>query len=111
MFKQCVEIGSSIHFSIDNETITGILKVIIYVENILKIPDKETKYKIPLFQQIKDITELQELENELDSVLDSAIIRRQRTASINIPELEIVGTKEIFGHIDNEYRLRYLSKT
>ena len=111
VFKQCVEIGSSIHFSIDNETITGILKVIVYVENILKIPDKEAKYKIPLFQQVKDITELQELENELDSVLDSAIIRRQRTASINIPELEIVGTKEIFGHIDNEYRLRYLSKT
>lgn len=111
VFRQGVEIGNSIHFCIDNETVIGIINVIIYVEDILKIPDDQARYKLPLFQQVKDLTDLQELDMKLDKVLEKAFIKGKDVASIIIPELEIVGTKEIFGHIDDAYSLKYLSKT
>lgn len=111
LFGRCVEIGNSIHFHIDNETISGIVKVINYVEAILKIPDDQAKYKLPLFQQVKNPADEQELNCELDNVLEKALLKGENVAAINIPEMEIIGTKEVFGHIDDVYSLSYLGKS
>ena len=54
LFKPAIEIGNSIRFNIENESIDGILDVILYVKDILEIPADEVKYKIPLFQLVKD---------------------------------------------------------
>ena len=64
--KLQIEIGNSIRFNIDNETIDGILDVIIYVENILRISDENARYKIPLFQPVKDDTLLVTLNQNIN---------------------------------------------
>lgn len=109
LFKSSVEIGNSIRFIIEDETINGILNVILFVENTLKIPDENVKYKIPLFQLIKDNSLLDKLDKEIKHVISETLLGKHNTAPIiSIPELEIIGTDEIFNHLDDEFKLKYL---
>lgn len=106
-FKSAIEIGNSVRFVINNETIHGILDVIIYVEEILRIPDEHVKYKIPLFQLVKDENLLVELNQCIDQVLSATLFGEQSTYSFSLPELEIIGASEIFNHTDDEFELKY----
>lgn len=107
LFKPTLEIGNSIRFNIGNESVDGILDVVLYVERILQIPDEKTKYKIPLFQPVKDDDMLQELNQKIEKVLVDVLINRQPVSLFVIPELEIIGANEIFNHTDDEFELKY----
>lgn len=107
IFKAAIEIGNSIRFNIDNETIDGILEVIIYVEEILRIPDENARYKIPLFQLVKDDTLLVTLNQNINQVLTETLLGEQDTQLFSVPELEIIGANEIFNHTDDEFKLKY----
>jgi|GEM_PF-290105 len=106
-FKAAIEIGNSIRFNIDNETIDGILDVIIYVENILKISDENARYKIPLFKLVKDNTLLVELNKNINQILTATLFGEQDAMLFSITELEIIGASEIFNHTDDEFELKY----
>lgn len=108
LFKPAIEIGNSIRFNIENETVNGILDVILYVENILKMPEEYVKYKIPLFQLVKDDALLNELNKKIEHVLLETLLCKQNAPLFSIPELEIIGANEIFNHLDDEFKLKYL---
>lgn len=108
LFKPAMEIGNSIRFNIENETIDGILDVILYVEDILRIPFEEAKYKIPLFQLVKDDNLLDTLNQNVDQLLVNTLVEGQETDMFSIPELQIVGASEVFNHTDDEFELKYL---
>ena len=107
LFKPSVEIGNSIKFNIEDNNTASIAKLILYVENILKIPDDQIKYRIPLFQQVKDDERIKQLNDNLDEELERAILGEDSNTSIVIPELEIIGANEIFNHVDDEYTIKY----
>ena len=108
LFKPAIEIGNSIRFNIENESIDGILDVILYVKDILEIPADEVKYKIPLFQLVKDDILLDILNQKMEFILTETLLGKQNTPLFSIPELEIIGTSEIFNHLDDEFKLKYL---
>lgn len=110
LFKPAIEIGNSIRFNIENETVNGILDVILYVENILRIPEENIKYKIPLFQLVKDDSLLNELNQKIEHLLSETLLGEQNTPLLSIPELEIIGANEIFNHLDDEFKLKYLKQ-
>lgn len=109
IFNPSLEIGNSIKFNINNESICGILDVIGYVENILKIPDEKVNYKIPLFQAIKDDKLLSSLNKTLDEVIVDTLLGKKEAPVFSIPELEIIGANEIFNHT-NDFELKYRRK-
>lgn len=107
LFKAAIEIGNSIRFIIDNETIAGIIDVIMYVEEILKIPDENVRYRIPLFQFVKDDDLLVMLNQNINQVLFETLLGEQDMQLFSLPELEIIGANEIFNHTDDEFELKY----
>ncbi|MBW4843960.1 MAG: TIGR04141 family sporadically distributed protein [Lachnospiraceae bacterium] len=107
LFKAAIEIGNSIRFNIDNETIDGILEVIIYVEKILMIPDENARYKIPLFQLVKDEALLITLNQNINQVITETLLGKQDTQLFSLPELEIIGANEIFNYTDDVFELKY----
>lgn len=107
LFKPAIEIGNSIRFNIENESVDGILDVILYVEDILRISDENVIYRIPLFQPVKDDTLLFTLDEEIDHILTETLLGKQNTPLFSIPELEIIGASEIFNHTDDEFELKY----
>ncbi len=109
LFKPSLEIGNSIRFNIENESIDTVLEVILYVEDILKIPPEEVKYKIPLFQLVKDNSLLELLNQSINQLLINTLVNGEEIALFTIPELQIVGASEVFNHTDDEFELRYLN--
>lgn len=107
MFKPAIEIGNSIRFSTEVESIERIIDILIFVENILQIPEENILNKIPLFQLIKDDELLNALNSELKEVLTSTILEGEDISQIAIPELEVVGASEIFNRNDDEFKLKY----
>lgn len=107
LFKPAMEIGNSIRFNIENGTLDGILDVILYVEDILRIPSENVRYRIPLFQHVKDENLLDELKEKLDQLLIDTLVGGAETELFSIPELEIIGASEIFNHTDDEFELKY----
>lgn len=101
LFKPVLEMSSSIKFIIMNNSISDILKIIIYVENVLK---KEVRHKIPMFSKIKDKEKVEALENSLREKV------RSKEFKINLSELEIIGATEIFFSNEFEYELSYHGK-
>lgn len=109
LFRSTIEIGNSIRFIIEDETLMGILNVILFVEDTLKIPAENVKYKIPLFQPVKDDSLLDELNKKIQCILIKTLLEEQTIAPvISIPELEIIGVDEVFNHLDDEFKLKYL---
>lgn len=107
LFKPALEIGNSIRFNIENESIDGILDVILYIERILQIPAENAKYKIPLFQVVRDDELLLRLNQNIEQVLVDSLVNGQNVSLFAIPELEIIGANEIFNHTDDEFELKY----
>lgn len=107
LFKPALEIGNSIRFNIGNDSIDGILDVVLYVEHILQIPAENAKYKIPLFQPVKDDELLLTLNQKIERALADALLGGQTVPLFAIPELEIIGANEIFNHLDDEFELKY----
>lgn len=107
LFKPTLEIGNSIKLNTDKNSITRVIDIILYIENILQIPDEETKYKIPLFQSVKDEDLLSELNKKMEKTLLNTLVQQENLTLLSLPELEIIGANEIFNHTDDEFEIKY----
>lgn len=107
LFKSAIEIGNSIRFNTTDESIEKIIDIILYVEERLQIPDEDVKYKIPLFQVVRDEELLESLNEKFEKTLENVLFKGEKSSVISIPELEIIGTNEVFNHLDDEVKLKY----
>ncbi len=99
LFKKNIEIGTSIKLNIDNPDLTKLVDILNYIENKLKEKDLT---KIPLFSQVKEVTLLKKLDNQLaENIKDQNII---------FSDFDIIGTNEIFYSLTTQYRISYKRK-
>ena len=103
LYKPAVEIGSSIKFVTDEDSLEHILKLIVHVEDTIQ--NCPEIYKIPVFSRIRDEDELQRLNAKLAAgVCDNP-------GQLNIAELDIIGATEIFNNNDSMFELKYGRKS
>lgn len=95
-FNGTIEIGNSIRFSMKENSLENIVKIIDYIEETLS---KEIIHKIPLFNMIND-----ERVEVLDNKLTNYILTNE--VDINFSELDIIGVSETFLNNDYEYKLK-----
>lgn len=100
--SEIMEIGHSIKTQLPENNIDSILRFIEYVEEVRR---KEELHKIPVFRKVRD----EELIGELDEKLLENI--GENIECINISELDIIGTTEIFNNNDAEFILKYKGYT
>lgn len=101
-FKPSLEIGSSIKFSVERDSLDTIINLIIYVENVLGTPTD--LYQIPVFSKVVNTDLISWLDNQLMTDVHNNL------AQINISELDIIGANEIFNHNDSEFIIKYRRK-
>lgn len=99
LYKPSLEIGTSIRFNTDSDSLDRIIELICHVEEALKNP--EDKCKIPVFSKITDKDYIAKLEKMLRDQI------RQGQANINISELDIIGVTEVFNNNDGMFKLKY----
>lgn len=99
LYKPSLEIGTSIRFNTDSDSLERIIELICHVEGALKNP--EDKCKIPVFSKITDKDYIAKLEKMLQDQI------RQGQANINISELDIIGVTEVFNNNDGIFKLKY----
>lgn len=97
-FKPSLEMGSSIKFTIEHDSLDAVINLIIYVENILATHDDI--YQIPVFSKVTDT----DLLGRLDAQLTTDV--HDNPMQINISELDIIGATEIFNHNDSEFIIK-----
>lgn len=103
LYKPAVEIGSSIKFVTDEDSLERILKLIVHVEDTIQ--NCPEIYKIPVFSKIRDEDEIQRLNAKLATgVCDNP-------GQVNIAELDIIGATEIFNNNDSMFELKYGRKS
>lgn len=98
-FKPSLEIGGSIKFTVEQDSLDSVINLIIYVENILATHDD--LYQIPVFSKVIDTDLLGRLEAQLMTDV------HDNPAQINISELDIIGATEIFNNNDSEFVIKY----
>lgn len=96
--KENIEIGNSIKFTLNQDSLESIAELILYIENTLEVEDK---YKIPVFAKVTD----SDLIDSLDARLKEAVINDINI--INISEIDIIGTTEIFNHNDTSFTVSF----
>lgn len=102
LFKESIEIGNSIKFNIECDSIDNIVNLIIYIESVIE--NEEDKVNIPVFSKISSKELIDELNQRLrDEITFNPYI-------INISEIDIIGANEIFNHNDNSFLLKYKYK-
>lgn len=98
IYKENIEIGNSIKFTLNQDSLENIAELILYIENTLEVEDK---YKIPVFAKVADSN----LIDILDARLKEAVINDINI--INISEIDIIGTTEIFNHNDTSFSVSF----
>ena len=98
LFKPSLEIGTSIRFVTETDSLDNIVSIICFIENTIR--DKEDVYKIPVFSKVKD----KDLISQLDIRMKDKI---KKNPEISIPELDIIGATEVFNRNDSEYVIKY----
>ena len=96
-FNGVIEIGSSIRFSMKENSLLNIIKILNYIESIMS---RDVIHNIPLFNQIKG-EKVEKLDNLLIEYLSS------HKFEIEFSEMDIIGVNEIFYGNDYEYTLKY----
>ena len=99
---ETVEIGHSIKTQLPENSMDCILKFIEYVESVRK---KDEIHKIPVFNRVRDENIIRELDANLLKKIEENI------ECINISELDIIGTTEIFNNNDTSFTLKYERKS
>lgn len=102
LYTDLIEVGSSIKFTLKEETIKGISKLILHITDIM---EKDDIYKIPVFSKVVN----EELLEELNTSMEKEV--KEGDVSINISELDIIGATEIFNHNDTTFTLMYDGKS
>jgi uncharacterized protein (TIGR04141 family) len=102
IFKPTIEIGNSIKFTIDIESLDTVINLINYVKTVQS--SEIEYYKIPVFSKVTDSDLLQVLEIELqNSIIANPLI-------INVSELDIIGVTEVFNDNNGDFILQYKRK-
>ncbi|MGN0621255.1 MAG: DUF6119 family protein [Porcipelethomonas sp.] len=99
LYKSSLEIGTSIRFNTESDSLENIIDLICYVEKTIE--NEDDKCKIPVFSKINDKVLIAKLEEMLRDQI------RQGQANINISELDIIGVTEVFNNNDGNFKLRY----
>lgn len=98
LYKPTIEIGTSIRFVTENDSLETVIDLIVHVEKTATKPDV---CKIPVFCKVADNDYIQKLEKKLKEDI------KQGITTINISELDIIGVTEIFNNNDSTFQLRY----
>lgn len=97
LYKEAIEIGSSIKFSLANDSLGSIAELIVHIEHVLHNIDD--KYKIPVFSKVGD-------ENRIQILNQNLLAATQRNPlSITISEFDVVGAVEVFNHNDSTFKI------
>ncbi len=96
-FNGTIEIGNSIRFSMKENSLENIVRIINYIEETM---NKEIIHNIPLFNKIQD-ERIEMLDNLLIEYLSN------EEFEIEISEMDIIGVNEIFYSNDYIYTLKY----
>lgn len=96
-FNGTIEIGTSIRFSMKENTLENIIKIIDYVEETLS---KEVIHNIPLFLEVE-----KDRIKELDIRLIENI--KNKNVEVKFSEFDIVGVDETFYHNDSGFTIGY----
>ncbi len=98
LFEKNIEIGTSIKLNTSSESLDGFIKIIIYLDNVLHEVDKTP---IPVFQEIKDLEEINELNEKLkeDTTFENM--------KISFSDFDIIGTTEVFYSQGTEFCISY----
>ena len=96
-FNGTIEIGTSIKFSMKENTLENIIKIIEYVEETL---EKEIIHNIPLFLEV-DKFRVEELDKKLIENIT------QGNTNVKFAEFDIIGTNEIFYNNDTKMKICY----
>ena len=104
IFKENIEIGTSIKFTLYEDTIENLLNIIIHLNKLLKEGDKTY---IPLLKKVST------REKSLISVLDKNLVNRIKSghADVSISTFEIKGTEEYFYSSPDSFALHSGIKT
>ncbi|EHP50504.1 TIGR04141 family sporadically distributed protein [Clostridium perfringens] len=102
LYKETIEIGNSIKFTLNNNSLENIAELILHIENILE--SQEDKYKIPVFAKVMDADLIKTLDERLKEEI------RKNIDSINISEVDIIGATEIFNHNDTQFTIKFNRK-
>lgn len=97
LFKPSLEIGTSIRFVTESDSLERIVSIICYIEKVLQNP--ENKYKIPVFSKVKD----KDLISQLNMRMKENV---RENPEVSISELDIIGVTEIFNHNDGEFIIK-----
>lgn len=96
-FNGTIEIGNSIRFSMKENSLENIVRIINYIESTM---NKKAIHNIPLFNKIED-ERIERLDNLLIEYLNN------QEFEIEISEMDIIGVNEIFYNNDYIYTLKY----
>lgn len=99
LYKPAVEFGTSIKFSITEESLDTVLELIVHIETMLNT--QEDCCRIPLFSKVSDPVLIERLNQRFFEEI------RQNPTKINIAELDIIGATEVFNHNDCEFDFKY----
>lgn len=97
LFKPSLEIGTSIRFVTENDTLEQIVSIICYIEKVLQ--NSKNEYKIPVFSKVKD----KDLIFKLNTRMEEKV---RENPEVSISELDIIGATEIFNHNDGEFIIK-----
>lgn len=98
LFKDNVEIGTSIKLSVDEPTLEKCLRILLYLNELAA---KDDVTRIPIFIKVKD----ERLKEELDMRLADDF--KQGNFEISFSDFDIIGTHETFYGDSQEYTIKY----
>lgn len=99
LYARTLEIGNSIKFSVEKDSLETVAGLIEYVEKtILNAPEIN---KIPVFTRVKNPSKIDRLNDWLKDTASTD------PTKIVIPEFDIIGANEIFNRTDSEFDLLY----
>ncbi len=98
LFKESIEIGSSIKLNIESPSLEKCIRALQYIDNV-SLQDDITR--IPVFMKVKN--------PDVINILESNLKQKFRTESIPIifSDFDIIGTQEVFYSGGHVFNIRY----
>lgn len=98
IFDKNVEIGTSIKLTSPNNSLDGFVNIVSYLD---EIKDYTKKTDIPIFQEIKDQSIIDRLNEKLKNEFDFNDMK------ISFSDFDIIGTTEVFYSQASRFRISY----
>ena len=98
LFDKNIEIGTSIKLTTKDDSLESFVRIIRFLNSMSKNKDKTP---IPIFQEIKDINKINELNNLLKEDINVSDIK------LSFSDFDIIGTTEFFYSQISKFRISY----